>query len=115
MQISHEDIFDLTFFLLTHFFDFRTLYVASAYSVLNKEWEAILLYERAREYNARAKASLSQLIQDKDDILIVTTKEVTEIENILRGLKCKARASWHILHSGLDDFNLTKRISELSF
>ncbi|GET01708.1 signal recognition particle subunit SRP68-like [Rhizophagus clarus] len=89
----------------------RTLYVASAYSALNKEWEAILLYERAKEYNAQARASLSQLILDKDDILVVTSKEISELENILRGLKCKARAAWHI---GLDS-NVTKKMSELSF
>ncbi|PKC00576.1 hypothetical protein RhiirA5_505109, partial [Rhizophagus irregularis] len=89
----------------------RTLYVASAYSALNKEWEAILLYERAKEYNAQARASLSQLIPDKDDILVVTSKEIAELENILRGLKCKARAAWHI---GLDSF-LTKKMGELSF
>ncbi|CAG8464890.1 5137_t:CDS:10 [Funneliformis caledonium] len=94
-----------------YFKAWRTLFVALAYSAINKEWEAILLYERAREYNAQARASLSQLILDKDDILIVTIKEVTEMENILRGKICKARASWHILH----DSNLTKKMGELSF
>ncbi|CAI2198379.1 19678_t:CDS:2, partial [Funneliformis geosporum] len=92
-----------------------TLFVALAYSALNKEWEAIILYDRAREYNAQARASLSQLILDKDDILIVTIKEVTEMDNILRGKKCKARASLHILHDGLDDSNLTKKMGEMSF
>lgn len=69
------------------------------------------MYERAREYNAQSRALLSQLISDKDDILVVTTKEVTELENILRGQKCKTRAALHILH----DSNLTKKMSELSF
>lgn len=54
---------------------------------------------------------MSQLIPDKDDILVVTSKEIAELENILRGLKCKARAAWHI---GLDS-NLTKKMGELSF
>jgi len=94
-----------------YFKAWRTLYVASAYSARNKEWEAILLYERAREYNAQARALLSQLISDKDDILVVTIKEVTELENILRGQKCKARAALHILY----DSNLAKKMSELSF
>ena len=98
------------FILLTHFFC-RTLYVASAYSALNKGWEAILLYERAREYNAQARSSLSQLMPDKDDILYVTTKEVNELENILRGQKCKARAALQALL----DINLTKKMSELNF
>jgi hypothetical protein len=53
---------------------------------------------------------LSQLIPDKDDILVVTSKEIAELENILRGLKCKARAAWHI---GLDS-NLTKKMGELN-
>lgn len=54
---------------------------------------------------------MSQLIPDKGDILVVTSKEIAELENILRGLKCKARAAWHI---GLDS-NLTKKMGELSF
>ncbi|CAJ0859699.1 2332_t:CDS:10 [Entrophospora sp. SA101] len=80
----------------------RVLYVASAYAVLNKELEAVLLYERAREYNAQAKASLSKITSNNsgndDEILIVTQKDVDELENLLRAHKCKVHASRCLQH-----------------
>ncbi|CAG8481618.1 9823_t:CDS:2 [Racocetra fulgida] len=98
-----------------YFKAWRTLYVASAYEILNKDWEAISLLGRAREYNSQARSALSQVtVPDKDDILVVTLKEVEELENIIRSYRCKARATWHLRHSGSDDSDVTKKLGELT-
>ncbi|CAH1767955.1 3489_t:CDS:2, partial [Entrophospora sp. SA101] len=94
----------------------RVLYVASAYAVLNKELEAVLLYERAREYNAQAKASLSKITSNNsgndDEILIVTQKDVDELENLLRAHKCKVHASRCLQHGTVSE-NLELKFSPI--
>ncbi|CAG8619265.1 38406_t:CDS:10 [Gigaspora margarita] len=98
-----------------YFKAWRTLYVVSAYAVLNKDWEAISLLGRAKEYNSQARSALSQVTApNKDDVLVVTLKEVEELENIIRSYRCKARATWHLRHSGSDDSDVTKKLSELT-
>ncbi|CAG8486057.1 8117_t:CDS:10 [Diversispora eburnea] len=90
----------------------RTLYVASAYAILNKELEAILLYERANEYNLQAKTSLSNLTPDKEDILIISKENVDNLESLLRSHKVKAHAALNFYHSG-DDSDITEKMNEL--
>ncbi|CAG8439666.1 7635_t:CDS:10 [Scutellospora calospora] len=98
-----------------YFKAWRTLYVASAYAVLNKDCEAISLFGRAQEYTSQAKSAFSQVtLPDKDDVLVVTLKEVEELENIIRGFRCKARATWHLRHCGSDDSDVTKKLGELT-
>ncbi|CAG8467691.1 16751_t:CDS:2, partial [Acaulospora colombiana] len=97
-----------------YFKAWRTLYVASAYFILNKELEAILLYERANEYNLQARKTLSRIEPDNDDILLVTETDMEVLEKLLRSHKCRARAAWHLHHIGSDDSDVTKKLGELN-
>lgn len=88
--------------------------MASAYAILSKDLEAILLYERANEYNLQAKSSLSNLTPDREDPLIITMKDVDELESLLRSHKVKAHAELHFHHSGASgDSDITEKMSEL--
>ncbi|CAG8514462.1 7591_t:CDS:10 [Ambispora gerdemannii] len=81
----------------------RAFYVGNAYAITNQYVEAIALYERAREYNAQAKSLLAQNSPDAEDVLIITQDDVTQLENLLRGHKCKVHAEWHLAHGGVNN------------
>lgn len=92
----------------------RCIHVADAYSSLARYAEALGLSDIAFNYISQARASLQQITPQNDDgIINITEKELQEVDQTIRGRKCKAHAAWY-LEQGERTEDVQRNLEEMS-
>ncbi|KAH8556197.1 hypothetical protein BGW37DRAFT_471473 [Umbelopsis sp. PMI_123] len=97
-SVQHDHIFEQEVEIQSNYFkSWRCIHVADAYSDLGRYAETLGLSDLAFNYISQARASLQQIAPQNDDGLInITEKELQEVEQTIRGRKCKAHAAWYL-------------------
>ncbi|KAI8977586.1 hypothetical protein BDF20DRAFT_913901 [Mycotypha africana] len=97
----------------------RCVQVALIYDNMKKTAESLALYQKAQNYVVQAKKGLSDVRSfDKDSILKISEKDLTDLEESIRAGTWKARAAWYLEHGNSssnadDESNIVDKMSGL--
>ncbi|KAI9323660.1 hypothetical protein BX666DRAFT_1889090 [Dichotomocladium elegans] len=114
IPVEIEAAYEAELDVLEHYHrGYRCLYVAQVYADLNRNAEALALYQRAQSYIVQAKQQFQQISGFSEDALLtVSADDFNSLEQSVLNGSWKMQAAWHLAH-GAEENDLSSKMEQL--